>query len=35
MLFPWLEHDLGPLTEKQQQVVQTLEIIRIESVGMS
>jgi hypothetical protein len=30
MLFPWLEHDLGPLTEKQQQVVQTLEIIRIE-----
>lgn len=30
-LFPWLEHELGPLTEKQQQVVQTLEIIRIES----
>jgi hypothetical protein len=29
-LFPWLEHELGPLTEKQQQVVQTLEIIRIE-----
>lgn len=32
MLFPWLENDLGPLTETQQQVVQTLEIIRIESV---
>lgn len=29
-LFPWLEHDLGPLTEKQQQLVQALEIIRIE-----
>lgn len=32
MLFPWLEKDLGPLTEKQQQLVQTLEIIRIESL---
>ena len=31
-LFPWLEKDLGPLTEKQQQLVQTLEIIRIESL---
>jgi hypothetical protein len=29
-LFPWLEEELGPLTEKQQQLVQTLEIIRIE-----
>ena len=29
-LFPGLEKDLGPLTEKQQQLVQTLEIIRIE-----
>ena len=29
-LFPWLERDLGPLTEKQQQLVQVLEIIRIE-----
>ena len=29
-LFPWLEDELGPLTEKQQQLVQTLEIIRIE-----
>ena len=29
-LFPQLEHVLGPLTEKQQQLVQTLEIIRIE-----
>jgi hypothetical protein len=32
MLFPGLEKDLGPLTEKQQQLVQTLEIIRIESL---
>jgi len=31
-LFPWLETDLGPLTGKQQQLVQTLEIIRIESL---
>lgn len=31
MLFPMLEKELGPLTEKQQQLVQTLEIIRIES----
>lgn len=30
MLFPWLEHELGPLTEKQQQLVQTLEVIRVE-----
>lgn len=29
-LFPWLEKQLGALTEKQQQLVQTLEIIRIE-----
>ena len=29
-LFPQLEHVLGPLTRKQQQLVQTLEIIRIE-----
>ena len=29
-LFPWLEDELGPLTEKQQQLVQTLEIIRVE-----
>jgi IS5 family transposase len=29
-LFPWLERELGPLTEKQQQLVQVLEIIRIE-----
>lgn len=29
-LFSWLERDLGPLTEKQQQLVQVLEIIRIE-----
>ena len=29
-LFPQLERVLGPLTEKQQQLVQTLEVIRIE-----
>ena len=29
-LFPQLEHVLGPLTGKQQQLVQTLEVIRIE-----
>ena len=31
-LFPRLEHVLGPLTEKQQQLVQTLEVIRIEQM---
>jgi len=30
-LFPPLERELGPLTEKQQQLVQILEIIRIEN----
>ena len=30
-LFPWLEEELGPLTEKQQQFVQTLEVIRVEA----
>src|SRR4029434_634493 len=29
-LFPALERELGPLTDKQQQLVQILEIIRIE-----
>ena len=29
-LFPWVEDELGPLTEKQQQLVHTLEIIRVE-----
>ncbi len=29
-LFPWLEEELGPLTDKQQQLVQTLEILRVE-----
>ena len=29
-LFPDLEQELGPLTAKQQQLVQTLEVIRIE-----
>jgi hypothetical protein len=31
-LFPRLEHALGPLTEKQQQLVRTLEVIRIEQM---
>ena len=29
-LFPFLEEELGPLTEKQQKLVSILEIIRIE-----
>ncbi|MDP3903391.1 MAG: transposase [Methylococcaceae bacterium] len=29
-LFPWLAEELGPKTEKQQALVTTLEIIRIE-----
>ena len=29
-LFPWLQEELGPLTEKQQQLVTILEFIRIE-----
>ncbi|MDQ6966560.1 MAG: transposase [Mariprofundaceae bacterium] len=29
-LFPWLQEELGPLTIKQQQLVATLELIRIE-----
>lgn len=29
-LFPWLEEELPPLTEKQQQLVTILEIVRIE-----
>jgi transposase len=29
-LFPWLSEELGPLTEKQQELVSTLEIVRIE-----
>ena len=31
-LFPHLEQVLGPLTRKQQQLVQTLEVIRIEQM---
>ena len=31
-LFAQLERVLGPLTEKQQQLVQTLEVIRIEQM---
>ena len=29
-LFPWLSEELGPLTEKQQELVATLELVRIE-----
>lgn len=29
-LFSWLEEELGPLTEKQQQLITVLEIVRIE-----
>jgi len=29
-LFPWLQEELGPLTERQQQFVMILELIRIE-----
>lgn len=29
-LFPWLEEELDPLTEKQQQLVTILELVRIE-----
>lgn len=29
-LFPWLEEELGELTEKEQELVTTLELIRIE-----
>ena len=29
-LFPWLEEELDPLTEKQQQLVAILELVRIE-----
>lgn len=30
-LFPWLSEELGPLTEKQQELVTTLELVRIEA----
>ena len=29
-LFPWLAEELGPLTGKQQELVATLEFVRIE-----
>jgi hypothetical protein len=29
-LFPWLSEELGALTEKQQELVTTLEVVRIE-----
>ena len=30
-LFPWLEEELDPLTEKQQQLIAILELVRIEN----
>ena len=30
-LFPWLEDELGPMATKQQELVTTLELVRIES----
>lgn len=29
-LFPWLEEELNPLTKKQQQLIEILELIRVE-----
>lgn len=29
-LFPWLQEELGPLTEKQQQLITVLEVARVE-----
>src|SRR5271166_4923260 len=29
-LFPWIEEELPPLTEKQQQLITILEVVRIE-----
>lgn len=34
-LFPWLSEELGPLTEKQQALVTTLEMVRIEEFIIS
>jgi len=31
-LFPWLTEELGPLTEKQQDLVAALELVRIEEL---
>jgi len=31
-LFPWLVEELGPLTKKQQQLIEILELIRIEEL---
>jgi hypothetical protein len=31
-LFPWLAEELGDLTKKQQELVTTLEILRIEEL---
>lgn len=31
-LFPWLEEELDPLTERQQQLIGILELVRIEEL---
>ncbi len=33
--FPWLSEELGALTQKQQELVTTLELIRIEEFSLS
>ena len=32
-LFPWITEELGEITQKQQELVTTLELIRIEERG--
>ena len=34
-LFPWIAEELGELTQKQQELVTTLELIRIEEFILS
>ena len=34
-LFPWLSEELGELTDKQQELITTLEMIRIEEFILS
>ena len=34
-LLPWLAEELGPLTDKQQELVTTLELVRVEDFRYS
>lgn len=34
-LFPWLEEELGEMTEKEQKLVATLELVRVEKFTAS